>query len=144
RWSRALETYRAAEATFGSQAGVEHSVRERLALASWLEPSRPSTEWFGLVREAVAAAPQTAAEHALVLPGAHGLLGAGLAYLIAGNVVQAGPLLRAAALSEDASPELAAGARLAAAVAGALMGDAGRKEAAGLAAQQADRLGPPW
>ncbi|HEX9316455.1 MAG TPA: transcriptional regulator, partial [Actinomycetota bacterium] len=49
RWSRALETYRAAEATFGSQAGVEYSVRERLALASWLEPSRPSTEWFGLV-----------------------------------------------------------------------------------------------
>ena len=144
RWSLALETYRAAEATFGSQAGVEYSVRERLALASWLEPSRPSTEWFGLVRGAVAAAPQTAAEHALMLPGSHGLLGAGLAYLIAGNVVQARPLLRAAAESEDASPELAAGARLAAAVAGALMGDAGAKEAAELASEQADRLGLPW
>jgi DNA-binding SARP family transcriptional activator len=144
RWSRALETYRAAEATFGSQTGVEHCVRERLALASWLEPSRPSTEWNGVVRGAVAAAPQAAAEHALTLSGGHGLLGAGLAYLIAGNVVQARPLLRATAQSEDASPELAAGALLATAVAGALMGDAGAKHEAELASQQADRLGLPW
>src|SRR5207249_9639121 len=93
---------------------------------------------------AVAAAPQAAAEHALTLPGAHGMLGAGLASLIAGNVVRARRLLRAAAESEEASPELGAGARLAAAVAGALMGDAGAREEAELASEQADQLEMPW
>lgn len=152
RWARALEAYRRAENTFGSQTGVEHSVRERLALAAWLEPPRASTwastgasmEWFGLVRAAVASAPLAAAEQAHGLRGAHGLLAGGLAHLVAGNVAQARHLLNSAERSDDASPELAVGARIGAAVASALMGDADAAVAAEAASGQAERLGLPW
>lgn len=151
RWEDAIGSYRAAEQIFGAQAGVESCVTERMALAAWLESSPTTHDWIGLLRSAVTSAPLRSAEMAAEIPGPLGRLSAGLANLLAGNLAAARSHLAAAAAALEASPELAAGARLGGAIAGLLAGDPG-SDAAGLDAQmqadaaseEADRLGLPW
>ena len=144
RWKQAMSAYRAAEEGFGPQSGVDIAAGERLALASWLEPGPVAGDWFGLVRAAAASQPLAVVARAVAVPGAHGLLAAGLANLLGGEIDQAREMLNAAAESEDASPELAAGALLARAVAGALAGDPNSKTDAEAASRRADDLGLPW
>jgi DNA-binding SARP family transcriptional activator len=85
-----------------------------------------------------------AARHGADLPSAQGRLSAGLAYLLAGEINEARAALIAAAGSEDASPELAAGALLAGAVAAALAGDPAAKAETDLASRRAEGLRLPW
>ena len=144
RWKEALQAYRAAEDGFGAQSGVESAASERLALASWLEPGPPSTDWWGTIRAAAASHPLVAAARAASMPGAHSQLGAGLASLLGGEISQARAALAAAARSEDASQALLTGALLAGAVAAALAGDPAGKAEAELASKQAEALGLPW
>lgn len=150
RWQEAIASYRAAEQLFGARAGIETSLTERMALSAWLESCPPTQDWIGLLRSAVTSAPLRSAELAAETPGARGRLSAGLANLLSGNLVTARGHLSAAA-TQEASPELVAGARLAGALAGLLAGMPGA-DAAGLEAEmqadavseEAERLGLPW
>ena len=96
------------------------------------------------MRAAAGSAPLLAADKAMKLRGARGLLSGGLAHLLAGNLRRARMLLTAAARSDDASAELAAGAMLAGAVAAGLAGLDTSKLEAERASEQADHLGLPW
>lgn len=144
RWQEAMEAYRAAEHNFGTQSGVETSAQERMALAAWLEPAAVCHDWSGLVRAAAGSSPVAAAGRAQQVAGAHGLLGSGIAFLLAGEIRQARPLLVAAAQAADASQELVAGALLASAIASALAGEQGAKTEAELASELSEHLGQPW
>jgi len=143
-----MTTYRAAEVGFGSQAGsqagLDSAAEERLALGCWLEAAEPAAGWCGVVRAAVGVSPLAAAVRGTHLSGARGRLAAGLACLVAGNVREAATHLGAAVGGPDASPELAAGALLAGAVATALAGGSGAKAQAEAASRRAEDLGLPW
>jgi DNA-binding SARP family transcriptional activator len=117
-------------------------LRERQTLAAWLT-SRPSppVDSIGWLRLAISRDPvglraqlagQTSAQERLV---------AGVASLLAGEVVDARRLLALAAESVDASEVIAVGARLGAAIAMLLAGDPDGQPQLELAVENADALG---
>lgn len=148
RWQDALEAYRAAEEEFGtqagSQAGLESAAAERLALTSWLDRTAPAPDWSGLLRAATAGNPLAVPEKASGLPGPYFRLASGFGSLVAGDLCPARSSLLAAIRSDDASPELVAGALVGYAVALALNDDPAAKAAAESASRRAESLGLPW
>ena len=145
RWAAALAAYRAAESRFGSAAAVDVCHRERLALAVWLDPLVvPPVDTSGLVRSATHREPLAARRRALLTGGAAGVLAAGLAALLAGQVRDAAILLDEAASAEDAGPVLALGARMAGAVARTLAGRPCDPSAFEDMAIEGERAGVPW
>jgi len=142
RWQSAQDAYLKAERAFGGAGAAETSRSERLALQSWMEPSFvPMDTWLGQVRAAVSRDPLRAKGQ---WPGAHGALARGLCSLLAGQALDARPALLSVAEHPDASPSMAAGARLGAAVAAMLGGDPGGGQEAEAVAEEAEHLGIPW
>ena len=142
RWQAAQESYLKAERAFGSAGAAETSRTERLALQSWMEPSFvPLETAWGQIRAAVTRDPlRTKGQW----PGAQGALARGLCSLLAGQALGARLALLSVAEDPEASPTLAAGARLGAALAAMLGGDPGGGAEAEAAAEEAEHLGIPW
>jgi DNA-binding SARP family transcriptional activator len=145
RWHAAVETYRTIESLADGQSAGTVARAERLAILRWMEPElRPGQDPLGLLRRAVARDP---AGTVTLLQGQHGAdarLVSGLGALLAGRVVDAtGPLLDAAH-ADDASPLLAAGARLGVAVAALLAGRSRIDAVVVSAAEASDGVGAEW
>ncbi len=137
---RALADFAAAEERAGSTALGMECVRERLALAAWLDPRLPPPPgWSGRLRSALQADedPDSPASDAGLA------LAEGLAALARGDLNAAAAPLEAVLGLPGATNTIAAAARLALALAGAL---GGRAEPAALdeAAESAERSGVDW
>ncbi len=145
RWLAAIEAYNRAEATFGSTDAGLISRSERVALAAWLEPTPlPGSDWTGLLRKAVNHEPLAAKQQAMQLPEATGLLTAGIATLLAGELDQAHRTLRQAADAPEGTPALAAAANLWAGVAALMSGTPRGRTEVEQAADAAEKLGLGW
>lgn len=145
RWHEALDCYRRVESAVESHGAADIGRRERLALTAWLEPplvTQPN--WAGLVRQATVRDPRAARRRALEMGGPNGAMAAGLAALLAGDVVSARVELTTVAESAEASPALGVGARVAASAAAVLAGDDDAAKNLDAAAEGAARLGIPW
>lgn len=142
RWQTAVETYQRAERGFGSSETAHICQRERQSLAVWLTPTlAPAMDSFGHLRLAVSRDPLGVRAQLAGQATAQDRMVAGVASLLAGEVVEARRLLMLAAASPEASDGLAIGARLAAAVASVLAGDRTAIGQLELAAENADTLG---
>jgi DNA-binding SARP family transcriptional activator len=143
RWRQALTTYQQAEASFN---GASHIYRrERLALTMWLEPVRPpTTDWVGAICQATRRDPLAARQVAAILPGPTGQLATGLAALLAGRLADARGVLHQVTEDADVSPAIAAGAWLAAGVAGLLLGDEKAPKELHACREQAEALNLTW
>ena len=143
RWRQALTTYQQAEASF---TGASHIYRrERLALTMWLEPVRPpTTDWVGVVCQATRRDPLAARQAAATLPGPTGRLATGVAALLAGRLIEARAELHQVTEDADVSPAIAAGAWLAAGVAGLLLGDEKAPKELYACREQAEALNLTW
>jgi DNA-binding SARP family transcriptional activator len=145
RWATAAEAYQRAEAVFGAGRAADAPRHERLALAAWMDPGAippPDAAGVlraGLVREPAAAVRDLARVVDPAAPVARGLLA-----LAAGEVVAARRLLAAAADAAEAGPLPVAAARLGAAVAAVLAGEAWNGQDFDRAAEEAERAGVPW
>lgn len=145
RWEAALDIYGRAEAASSPGGSGETSRRERLALEGWLAPAVSSPgDWTGILRLALVRDPMgVVAREAARLDGATGEITSGLALLLAGRVVGAAAKLDAVAARADASPAIAIGASIGAAMARALAGEAVDEEVVRLA-EAAEEAGLPW
>jgi DNA-binding SARP family transcriptional activator len=142
RWHPAQEAYQKAERAFGGAGAAEICRAERQALTSWMEPAFvPIDTPSGAVRAAVSREPLRAKGS---WPGAQGALARGICSLLAGQVLDARPVLLSVGDHPDASPSLVAGARLAAALAAMLAGDPGGERETEAAAEEAEHLGILW
>jgi DNA-binding SARP family transcriptional activator len=142
RWQSSQEAYLRAEGAFGGAGAAEACRAERQALTSWMEPAFvPIDTPAGTVRAAVSRDPIRVKGS---WPGAQGALARGLCLLLAGQVLDARSALLSVVDHAEASPSLAAGARLAAALAAMLAGDRTGGREAEAAAEEAEHLGIPW
>lgn len=145
RWEAALDIYRRAEAASSPGGAGETSRRERLALENWFAPavSAPG-DWTGILRLALVRDPAgVVAREAARLEGATGELTSGLALLLSGQVADAAAKLDAVAARADASPAIAIGAAIGAAMARALSGRLVDEEVVRLG-EAAEEAGLPW
>lgn len=124
RLTVALDRYARAEAAFEGESAAETCRLERLAVRSWTEPAfHHSDDWIGVLRRATARHPLEAVEGAGLLGDRRGQFVAGLAALLAGHFERGAALL--AGVDEEAVPLLAAGARIAVAIAARFEGKTG-------------------
>lgn len=144
-WETALDIYRRAEAAASAGGSAETSRRERLALEGWFRPAVSSPgDWTGILRLALVRDPAgVVAREASRLEGATGELTTGLALLLSGRVTDAACKLEAVADRADASPAIAIGASIGAAMAHALSGRSVDDEVVRLA-EAAEEAGLPW
>lgn len=145
RWEAALDLYGRAEAASSPGGSGETSRRERLALEGWLAPAISSPgDWTGILRLTLVRDPiGVVVREAARLDGATGELASGLALLLSGQVVGAAAKLHAVAARADASPAVALGASIGAAMARALAGQPVDDEVVRLA-EAAEEAGIPW
>ena len=144
-WQQALDAYQRADAISGSAAAAEVCRRERRLVAPWFDPAAAAPPgWVGLALAAARRDPRAAWAKALGLPGVAGPLVAGLAALLYGHPGEARRLLLGAADDPDASPAVAAGARVAAGAALLLLPADGCPDEAEEAALAAEGGGLPW
>jgi DNA-binding SARP family transcriptional activator len=126
RIGEAIERFQLAETAFGTADTAMIARHERQSLAIWhghtVPPQRPDT--YALLRAALRRDPASASRLARQAPEPASELVAGLADLVAGRVATARGELIHAAERMDASSTVVVIASLAAAVAGALMGQA--------------------
>ena len=145
RWSAALAAYAHAETEFGPARAADAPRRERLALASWMDPAAlPTGDASGVLRAGLVRDPTVVArDHRRHddqdMPVARGLLA-----LAAGDVMVAGRLLEDAADRGESTPLAGAAARLGAAVAAVLAGDRPDARAFERSIEEAERAGAPW
>jgi DNA-binding SARP family transcriptional activator len=145
RWTAALDAYQRAERAFGSSDPAVVCRRERIALASWLDPlPAPGTDWAGLIRAATVRDPATSRRAGQSLSGWPRRFVTGLSSLLAGNVTAARDDLRDVVEDETTPPAQAAVAAIAAAFAERLMGDERWRRHADEAIEAADRRGLAW
>ena len=143
RWAQAVLAYGRAEVLFGSGDAGDACRRERLALASWLDPlPAPAADWSGALRSAIAHDPLARRPAGDDEPGR--LLAAGLGALVGGRAADARRILRRAADEESTGPAIGSTAALGAAVAGLLAGDARAVVETEQAVAAAERAGLWW
>lgn len=142
-WRQALASYERAESSFNGSG--DRYRRERLAVAMWLDPAPPpGADWVGVIRQATRMDPLAAGHLAATLPGPYGRFAAGMAALLAGQFHDAGRLLQQTAEDADATPAISAGARLAAGIAGLLVGAERGQKDVHEGREQAEDLGLTW
>jgi DNA-binding SARP family transcriptional activator len=127
-WAAAIEAFSLAEAAFGTAEAAALCRTERLALASFFDPSEgPAGHWVTALRAAVRRDPlgrgavRRSASDTDGNPGDR--LARGLAELLAGFVGRARETLLDVAQDPDVDPAMAAAATVAAAAAGLLAGE---------------------
>lgn len=144
RWSAALESYARAETAFGASTASATCRRERLALASWLDPvAIPPADWTGILRAGLVREPIAATRDSR-LDREHRELVRGLLLLAAGEVAEARSALTEASQQEELDPSLGAAAAVGAAVAALLGGVLGADRQLADAIDIAERTGLPW
>jgi DNA-binding SARP family transcriptional activator len=142
RWRTAVETYQLAEKNFGGSEAILVCQRERQTLAAWLTAApAPPIDSLGLLRLATSRDPLGVRAQLAGHASAQERLVAGLASLLAGDVIDAKRLLLLTAEGPDSSEVIAAGARLAAAVGSLLGGDLEGMRVLEEAVEHADALG---
>jgi DNA-binding SARP family transcriptional activator len=142
RWRTAVETYQLAEKNFGGSEAIHICQRERQTLAAWLTSApAPPVDSIGLLRLATNRDPLGVRAQLSGQASAQERLVAGVASLLAGEVIDAKRLLLLTSEGPDTSEAIAAGARLAAAVASLLGGDREGMRALEEAVEHADMLG---
>jgi DNA-binding SARP family transcriptional activator len=145
RWSSAIDGYVRAEAAFGPSRAADAPRRERQAIVAWLDPAAmPPSDAAGVLRTGLVREPALAAREPAhlddpALPVARGLLA-----LAAGEAGDARRLLSEAADAGEGGPLAVSVARLAALVAGRLVGDPWSPATLDLAVEEAERAGSPW
>ena len=145
RFDRALAAYAAATERFAGSAAGDECARERMALAEWLEPTRPLRgDALGLLRCATFGDPADARRNALRLGSAEGDAVAGLAALAAGDCAGAVPALRRALDALEPGSAFAAGAQVGLATALLLARDSTGAAAADAAADAAEYAAWAW
>ena len=145
RFAEAVDPYFAAEHSFGTEAGSAIARAERATLRAWLEPAfSPAGEWAALARNATVREPLAAARAAGSCRPRYRAFVAGFAALLAGQVDEAKRRFRDVRGDGDASAQLAAAARLGAAVAQLLAADAEGNREVEAATDEADALGMRW
>ena len=126
RIAEATESYRRAEAGFGSSDAGSMCRLERQALAHWIEGSRPLAvdrrDPFAILRAALTRDPLAAVRAAEQLDSSEGEIVAGLAAIAAGHAARARRDLLHAAEREDTGRNGQLVAALGAGIAGLLMG----------------------
>jgi DNA-binding SARP family transcriptional activator len=144
RLAEAIALYQDAERLFPSATASATCLRERLSLASWLQPlPQPTTDALGLLRQATAGDPLQAHRRAATLGGPEARLAGALATLLAGHARDAAALLAACADDPESSDGVAAAARIGLAAALLLAGDLTGLIEAERAAEEAERIGSP-
>jgi DNA-binding SARP family transcriptional activator len=114
RLSDAVASYARAEPAFRTTAQRDVCLRERLALAAWLDPMAAAPDgWPGALRSAVVREPMAVRRRAIEIPGPLGQFVRGLSALLAGELHDARAVLKSLAESPDVSPALGLGARVA-------------------------------
>jgi DNA-binding SARP family transcriptional activator/RecA/RadA recombinase len=148
-WARAIEAFSLAEAAFGATEPAALCRTERLALASFFDPSdEPAGHWVVVLRSAVRRDPlgRGAARRAVPdtdrKPGDR--LARGLAELLAGLADRARETLLDVAQDPDVDPAMAAAAAVGAATAGLLSGEPRAVAEIDQAAAMAERSGLGW
>jgi DNA-binding SARP family transcriptional activator len=144
RLARAVALYQEAERLFAPGARSAMCVRERRELEAWLEPGagpRSPDDPLDLLRQAVVREPLAARRRAAALAGPAARLTGGLSALLAGHASDAAGILMAATEDVDASPALAAAARVGLAVALLLAGERRGVAEAERAGEEAERVG---
>ena len=145
RWSTAIDGYIRAESAFGPSRAADAPRRERQRLAAWLDPvAMPTPDAIGALRSGLVREPVLGARDAARLDDPAAPVARGLLHLAAGEVVTARRLLDAAADAGEAGPIACAAARLGAAVAARLAGEAWDARAMDRAIEDAERAGSPW
>lgn len=144
RLAQAIRRYQDAERLFPSGEARHDCLRERLALAAWIDPSaRRSGDAWGLLREATVREPLRVRRRAAASFDPAARLVAGLAALLGGQVRDAADMLDGAS-GDDVDVSLATAARLGRAVALLLGGDSGGLAEAEQAAEESERIGNPF
>lgn len=142
RWRNALEAYQRAESGFSGLEATQICQRERSALALWLTPTpAPAVDSLGLLRLATIRDPLAVRAQLAAQTAGQERLIAGVASLLAGEVVEGARLLSLAAESPDNSDAVAVAARLGAALASLLAGTDGAIGELELAIEDADARG---
>ena len=148
RWPTAIDAYVRAEAVFGAGRAADAPRHERLALTAWMDPAAiPPPDASGVLRSGLVREPAAAVRDLARVVDPAASVARGLLALAAGEVVAARRLLTTAADSADAAdagPLPVAAARLGAAVAAVLAGEAWNGQHFDRAAEEAERAGVPW
>jgi DNA-binding SARP family transcriptional activator len=123
RWASAIEAYQRAEVGFTGLEGTRICQRERQALAVWLHPvAAPAVDSLGLLRLATIRDPLAIKMQLAGQQSGLDRLVAGLASLLAGEVVEARRLFSLVADVADENDALEIGARLGASLASLMAG----------------------
>jgi len=142
RWHNALEAYQRAEHGFSGLEATQICQRERSALALWLTPTpAPAVDSLGLFRLATIRDPLAVRAQLAAQTAGQERLVAGVASLLAGEVLEATRLFSLAAESPDNSDAVVVAARLGSALASLLAGAAGAVGELDLAVEDADARG---
>jgi DNA-binding SARP family transcriptional activator len=145
RWSTAIDGYVRAESVFGPSRAADAPRRERQRLAAWLDPvAMPTPDAIGALRSGLVREPVLGARDAARLDDPAASVARGLLHLAAGEVITARRMLVAAADAGEAGAIACAAARLGAAVAASLGGEAWDPRAMDRAIEEAERAGSPW
>jgi DNA-binding SARP family transcriptional activator len=151
QWRPAIEVYGRAEASFAGADAAVACLRERLALAAFMDPiPRPGTDWTSNLRHALAREPiahrmGSSLPIGVVAADSGGpVLADGLAALLAGRVAEARRTLTGLSADPGAAPQLGAAAGVAAAAAALLAGDPRGRAELEAAIAAAERLGLGW
>jgi DNA-binding SARP family transcriptional activator len=141
----AVVTMRAAEEVAASTVVAEQCRLERDRVVAWMSSQRPvGSDWLAVVRGATQRQPREAQRTAAALPGATGRFAEGAAAFLAGDMLAAARILRGVSSHPDASPAMATGARLTAAVAGSFCGRVPDAEDLDRLRDEVEEAGIPW
>ncbi len=151
QWRSAIAVYGRAEASFAGADAAIACLRERLALAAFMDPiPRPGTDWTGNLRHALAREPLAHRARGALPIGVGAVdsdgdvLADGLAALLAGRVTEARRTLVGLAADPNAAPPLGAAAGIAAAAAALLSGEPRGRAGLEAAIATAERVGLGW
>lgn len=145
RWAVAIEAYGRAETAFGAASTGLVCRRERLALASWLDPvAIPPGDWTGVLRTGLIREPIAVSRNGAHADDAHRPFVRGLLLLAAGEVNQARAALRETLQDETLDPTIGIAAEIANGVAGLLGGDQRGLAEIETAIDAAERFNLPW
>jgi DNA-binding SARP family transcriptional activator len=146
RFRSAMETFRRAEERFGSARPAESCRRERIQLASWLDPASAQHphDWLEVLRRAVSREPDAATQATPEIVGVEARLVRGIAALLSGRPLDAQQFLAGVREDAQATPGLVAAARVGSAAASLLIGSPQGRVEAELAVEDSERAGLLW
>jgi DNA-binding SARP family transcriptional activator len=146
RFKSAIDAYREAELRFGAAPPGETCRRERIQLASWLDPafSQHPDDWLEALRRAVNGELDAATRASVEAVGAEERVVQGIAALLAGRPALAQEVLAAVREDAQATAGLVAAARVCSAAALLLIGNPRGRVDAELAAEESERAGLFW